>query len=72
MGAGWKLTFPSWDALNVATPKPTIVTLPFASTVAIFGLKLANETGNSVNVIHKHYKVPFTEENATAYFSIGL
>jgi integrase len=34
--------------------------------------KLANETGNSVNVIHKHYKVPFTEEEGKAYFSIGL
>ena len=34
--------------------------------------KLANEMGNSVNVIHKHYKAPFTEEEGTAYFSIGL
>ena len=34
--------------------------------------KLANEMGNSVSVIHKHYRAPFTKEEGIEYFSRGL
>ena len=46
VGAGLKLPFPSWEALNVATPCAKIVTVPLASTVALFVSRLVKLTGN--------------------------